>query len=130
LAYSNRGKPIIAGVEFSGRVVEIGKSVSRFKVGDLVFGWPGKGKGTHSEYICTTAVGAVELVPANTNLDEAASIFCGECGAGVSGEARIKPGQNVLIYGASGAVGTFAVQLAKHFGARVTGVCGPTIRIS
>jgi len=120
-------KPIIAGVEFSGRVVEVGKSVSRFKVGDLVFGWPGKGKGTHSEFICTAAGGAVELVPANTNLDEAASIFCGGMTALVFLEkARIKPGQNVLIYGASGAVGTFAVQLAKHFGARVTGVCGPT----
>src|SRR5262245_29176473 len=66
-------KPIIAGVEFSGRVVEVGKTVSRFKVGDLVFGWPGRGKGTHAEYVCMPELGAVDFVPANMNLDEAAS---------------------------------------------------------
>jgi len=120
-------KPIVAGLEFSGRVDEVGKNVSRFKVGDLVFGWPGRGKGTHAEYVCMPAIGAVDLVPANMNLDEAASIFCGGMTALVFLEkAQIKPGQNVLIYGASGAVGVFAVQLARHFGARVTGVCGPT----
>jgi NADPH:quinone reductase-like Zn-dependent oxidoreductase len=81
-------KPIIAGLEFSGRVVEVGKNVSRFKVGDLVFGWPGKGKGTHAEYVCMPALGAVDLVPANMNLDEAASIFCGGMtGAGFSRES-------------------------------------------
>lgn len=120
-------KPIIAGVEFSGRVVEVGKSVSRFKVGDLVFGWPGKGKGAHAQYVCTPALGAVDLIPANMKLDEAASIFCGGMTALVFLEkAKIQPGQDVLIYGASGAVGVFAVQLARHLGARVTGVCGPT----
>jgi NADPH:quinone reductase-like Zn-dependent oxidoreductase len=120
-------KPIVAGVEFSGRVVEVGRNVSRFKVGDLVFGWPGKGKGTHAEYISTSALGALDLIPANVNLDEAASIFGGGMTALVFlKKANIEPGQKVLIYGASGAVGTFAVQLARHFGARVTGVCGPT----
>jgi NADPH:quinone reductase-like Zn-dependent oxidoreductase len=120
-------KPIIAGVEFSGRVVEVGKSVSRFKVGDLVFGWPGKGKGAHAQYVCMPELGAVDLVPSNMNLDDAASIFCGGMTALVFlKKANIQPGQNVLIYGASGAVGVFAVQLAKHFGSRVTGVCGPT----
>jgi len=120
-------KPIIAGVEFSGCVVEAGKNVSRFKMGDFVFGWPGRGKGTHAEYVCMPALGAVDLIPANMNLDEAASIFCGGMTALVFlKKAEIEPGQNVLIYGASGAVGVFAVQLAKHFGARVTGVCGPT----
>jgi NADPH:quinone reductase-like Zn-dependent oxidoreductase len=120
-------RPIIAGVEFSGRVVEVGKNVSRFRAGDLVFGWPGKGKGAHAEYVCMPALGAVDLIPANMNLDEAASIFCGGMTALVFlKKANIEPGQNVLIYGASGAVGVFAVQLAKHFGARVTGVCGST----
>jgi NADPH:quinone reductase-like Zn-dependent oxidoreductase len=120
-------KPITGGVEFSGRVVEVGKSVSRFKVGDLVFGWPGKGKGTHAQYVCTSELGALDLLPANVSLDEAASIFCGGMTALVFlKKAGIRPGQNVLIYGASGAVGVFAVQLAKHFGARVTGVCGPS----
>ena len=120
-------KPIIAGVEFSGRVVEVGKNASRFRVDDLVFGWPGRGKGTHAQYVCMPAAGAVELIPANMNVDEAASIFCGGMTALVFlKKANIKPGQNVLIYGASGAVGVFAIQLARHFGARVTGVCGPT----
>jgi NADPH:quinone reductase-like Zn-dependent oxidoreductase len=67
---------IIAGVEFSGRVVEVGKNVCRFKVGDVVFGWPGKGKGTHVQYVSMPELGAVDLVPANMNSDEAASIFC------------------------------------------------------
>ena len=120
-------KPITGGVEFSGRVVQVGKNVSRFKVGDKVFGWPGQGKGTHAEYICMPESGAVEFKPANMNLAEAASIFCGGMTALVFlKKAKIEAGQNVLIYGASGAVGIFAVQLAKEFGARVTGVCGPT----
>jgi alcohol dehydrogenase-like protein len=127
IGLSKPRKPVIAGVEFSGRVVQVGKDVSRFKVGDLVFGWPGRGKGTHVEYICMPEFGAVELKPANMSLDEAASIFCGGMTALVFlKKAKIEAGQNVLIYGASGAVGIFAVQLAKHFGARVTGVCGPT----
>ena len=127
IGLSKPRKPVIAGVEFSGRVVQVGKDVSRFKVGDLVFGWPGRGKGTHVEYICMPEFGAVELKPANMSLDEAASIFCGGMTALVFlKKAKIEAGQNVLIYGASGAVGVFAVQLAKHFGARVTGVCGPT----
>src|SRR6187399_504134 len=92
-------KPIVAGLEFSGRVVEVGKNVSRFKVGDLVFGWPGKGKGTHVEYICMPESGAVALKPANMNLDESAAIFCGGMTALVFlKKARIKAGQNVLIY--------------------------------
>ena len=120
-------KPVIAGVEFSGRVVQVGKDVSRFKVGDLVFGWPGSGKGTHVEYLCMAESGAVEFKPANMSLAEAASIFCGGMTALVFlKKAKVEAGQNVLIYGASGAVGVFAVQLAKDLGARVTGVCGPT----
>jgi NADPH:quinone reductase-like Zn-dependent oxidoreductase len=120
-------KPVVAGVEFSGRVVQVGKAVSRFKPGDLIFGWPGNGRGTHVEYICMPESGAVELKPANMSLDEAATIFCGGMTALVFlKKAKIEAGQNVLVYGASGAVGVFAVQLAKYFGARVTGVCGPT----
>jgi NADPH:quinone reductase-like Zn-dependent oxidoreductase len=119
-------KPVTAGVEFSGRVVQVGKNVSRFKVGDQVFGWPGRGKGTHVEYICMPESGAVELKPVNMSLEDSASIFCGGMTALVFlKKAKIEAGQNVMIYGASGAVGVFAVQLAKHFGARVTGVCGP-----
>jgi len=127
IGLSKPRKPVIAGVEFSGHVVQVGRGVSRFKVGDAVFGWPGKGKGTHVEYICMPESGAVERKPANMSLDEAAAIFCGGMTALVFlKKAKIKAGQNVLIYGASGAVGVFAVQLAKYFGACVTGVCGPT----
>jgi NADPH:quinone reductase-like Zn-dependent oxidoreductase len=98
-------------VEFSGRVVQVGKNVSRFKVDDLVFGWPGQGKGTHVEYLCMPESGAVEIKPANMSLDEAASIFCGGMTALVFlKKAKIGAGQNVLIYGASGAVGTFAAR--------------------
>src|SRR5262245_56176835 len=90
IGLSKPRKPLIAGVEFSGRVVQVGKDVSRFKVGDLVFGWPGRGKGRHVEYICMPEFGAVELKPANMSLDEAASIFCGCDGVGLSekGEDR------------------------------------------
>jgi D-arabinose 1-dehydrogenase-like Zn-dependent alcohol dehydrogenase len=85
-------------------------------VGDFVFGWPGRGKGTHAEYVCMPELGAVDFVPANMNLAEAASIFCGGMTALVFlQKAHIEPGQSVLIYGASGAVGVFAVQLAQAF---------------
>jgi NADPH:quinone reductase-like Zn-dependent oxidoreductase len=120
-------RPVIGGVEFSGRVVGIGKDVKRFSVGDLIFGIPGTRGGAHAEYLRIPESGAVQHKPVNMSLDEAAGVACGGMSALIFlRPAKIKPGQNVLIYGASGAVGVFAVQLAKHFGAHVTGVCGPT----
>lgn len=119
--------PIVGGVEFSGRVVEIGKDVTRFATGDLIFGIPGLRGGAHAQYLCIPESGAIQLKPANMSLNDAAGIACGGMSAlSFLKLAKIQQGQNVLIYGASGAVGVAAVQIAKHFGARVTGVCGPS----
>jgi NADPH:quinone reductase-like Zn-dependent oxidoreductase len=117
-------RPMVGGVEFSGQVVEIGKAVTRFGVGDLIFGNPGLQAGAHAEYLCIPESGAIQVKPANMGLDEAACVACGGMTALLFLRlAKIGPGQDVLVYGASGAVGVFAVQLAKHAGARVTAVC-------
>ena len=112
----------ILGMEFAGTVNSIGKNVTRFKVGDRVFGASWK-YGAHAEYACFPQR-SVAKMPNIASFEEAAAIPYG----GVSAlyflkKAGISAEQNVLIYGASGSVGTAAVQLAKHFGAHVTGVC-------
>ena len=122
--FGDRTKPRILGMEFAGTVETVGKAVTRFRPGDEVFGSTGFRFGAHAEYVCVPEDGPVALKPANMPLEEAAAVMFG----GVSAlhfleEAGIQAGQNVLVYGASGSVGVFAVQLAKHFGARVTGVC-------
>jgi len=110
----------ILGMEFAGTVESVGKAVIRFAAGDQVFGAT---RGTHAEYACVSEDSAVALKPVNMTLEEAAAVMFG----GISAlhflrEAKIRAAQKVLIYGASGSLGTFAVQLAKHFGAHVTGV--------
>ena len=110
------------GVDFAGTVEAVGKNVTQFKPGDDVFG--GKG-GAFAEYVCRRAEGAVALKPANITFQQAASVNIAGITAlqALRDKGNVQPRQKVLINGASGGVGTFAVQIAKSFGAEVTGVC-------
>ncbi len=110
------------GVDYAGTVEAVGKNVTQFKPGDEVFG--GK-TGAFAEYVCVLADRAVVLKPANLTFEQAASVPIAAITAlqGLRDKGKIQPGQKVLINGASGGVGTFAVQIAKSFGADVTGVC-------
>src|SRR2546426_4074029 len=110
------------GVDFAGTVETVGKNVTQFKPGDDVFG--GRG-GAFAEYVCRRAEGAVALKPANLTFEQAASVNIAGITAlqALRDKGKVQPGQKVLINGASGGVGTFAVQIAKTFGADVTGVC-------
>jgi NADPH:quinone reductase-like Zn-dependent oxidoreductase len=110
------------GVDFAGTVEAVGKNVTQFKPGDDVFG--GRG-GAFAEYVCARANRAVALKPANLTFEQAASVNIAGITAlqALRDKGKIQPGEKVLINGASGGVGTFAVQIAKSFGADVTGVC-------
>ena len=110
------------GVDYAGIVEAVGKNVTQFKPGDEVFG--GK-NGALAEYVCVLADRAVTLKPANMTFEQAASVPVAAITAlqGLRDKGKIKPGQKVLVNGASGGVGTFAVQIAKSFGTEVTGVC-------
>jgi len=109
-------------VDYAGTVETVGKNVTNFKPGDEVFG--GK-TGAFAEYVCVLADRAVVLKPANRTFEQAASVPVAAITAlqGLRDKGKIQPGQKVLINGASGGVGTFAVQIAKSFGTEVTGVC-------
>ena len=115
-------KDIRLGVDFAGTVEAVGKNVTQYKPGDDVFG--GR-EGAFAQYVCRRAVGSVAPKPAGLTFEQAASINIAGITAlqGVRDKGKVQPGQKVLINGASGGVGTFAVQLAKNFGAEVTGVC-------
>ena len=107
--------------DFAGTVQAVGRNVSEFKPGDDVFGVRA---GALSEYICVRQAGAVVAKPSNVTFEQAATIPTALVSLqGLRDTARVKAGQKVLINGASGGVGTFAVQIAKSYGAEVTGVC-------
>lgn len=114
----------ILGMELAGIVEEVGTDVKRFKVGDEVFGTSNFDMGTYAEYCCLKEKAIITLKPENMSFGEAAPFSNGALTAlKVLQKAPSLKGKRVLIYGASGSVGTFAVQLAKYFGGHVTGVC-------
>jgi NADPH:quinone reductase-like Zn-dependent oxidoreductase len=116
----------VLGADLAGRVETIGRGVKQFKPGDEVFGYlpSATGRGTFAEYVCADE-NAITLKPANLSFEQAAAVPLAAITAlqGLRDKGNIQPGQKVLIQGASGGVGTFAVQIAKAFGAEVTGVC-------
>ncbi len=129
LGFSRPRQPIL-GAELSGEIEAVGEAVTRFQVGDPVFGFTGTRMGCHVEYRCLPEEGhgrkdeAVAIKPANLSHEEAAALsFGGTTALSFFRKAKLKRGEKVLVVGASGGVGTAAVQLARHLGAHVTGVC-------
>ncbi|MEK6753729.1 MAG: NAD(P)-dependent alcohol dehydrogenase [Chloroflexota bacterium] len=118
----------ILGTEFAGEIVATGKEVAQYQIGDQVYGYTGLGMGTYVEYMClsekpSALLGVMSKRPTNITYEEAAAVPFGGLEALHSlGRANVQHGQKVLIVGAGGSIGTYSVQLVKHYGAEVTGV--------
>ena len=121
----NKPKTNILGSELAGEVEAVGAAVTKFRPGDQVFAYVGMKMGAYAEYLCLPETGTVALKPANLSYAEAATLPYGAIMASsLLRKVDLQPGHKVLINGASGGIGSMAVQLAKHLGAEVTGVCG------
>jgi NADPH:quinone reductase-like Zn-dependent oxidoreductase len=121
----SRPKNNILGFDLAGEVEAVGKDVTRFNIGDPIFGTTEPAFGAHAEYVCLPEDGVLTNKPANMTYEEAATIpvIANTALHFIRDLGQIQTGQKILINGASGGIGTFAVQLAKYYGAEVTGVC-------
>jgi NADPH:quinone reductase-like Zn-dependent oxidoreductase len=114
----------IIGMIAAGEIESVGRDVTSFKPGDQVFGMDGFRAGTYAEKVCWPATAAIAMRPPNLTYEEAAALpYGGLLASFFMRRLKVREGQRVLVYGASGAIGTAAVQLARHLGAEVTGVC-------